>query len=220
MVSAGRICPLPKGDWDTLKTYDFLDFVNYDGTTYIAKRVTAGEEPPTNGEAWQLFAGSVASPMRYAGSMPFASLGSAEKTLGSVYNIEDAFTTDSTFKEGTGHGYSAGANVMWNGETWDVLSGNRDFATITVTLTVEGWTGSGEENNTAPWTQTVNDESLHDRTSLVVSTLNQNTPAENYKPYKKVFAMLLGATVGEGYATFSASAQPATEITVNIVQGA
>lgn len=218
MVSAGRICPLPKGDWSEEETYDFLDFVNYNGKTYIAKKVTTGTIPPSNTEDWQLFAGSVDSAMQYVSSIPFASLETATKTKGYVYNISDAFTTTLDFIEGAGHGYAAGANVMWLGDPdnkWDVLSGNRDIATISVELPLESWSGEA-----APFSCTIVDPSIHDRTTVIVSALSGSTPSEQYKPYKKAFALLLNATVGEGTATFYASAVPATAFTVNLLQGA
>ena len=216
MVSAGRICPLPKGDWDAGTTYNFLDFVNFNGTTYIAKKVTVGEEPPTHSESWQLFAGSVSSVLHYVGSIPFSGLSAAEKTDGAIYNITDAFVTTDEFLEGTGYGYAPGSNVMWiqSASKWDVLNGTRDKVAIEVELTAEGWTGE-----TAPFTNTVTNAAIHDRTTLVLSTLGSDTPEEQYKPYRKAFALLLGANIAEGTVTFSASAKPATTFTVNLLQG-
>ena len=216
MTSAGRICPLPKGDWNAETTYDFLDFVSYEGMTYIAKKVTTGQIPPTSTEDWQLFAGSIDSAMRYVGTITAAGISTAEKTDGAVYNVSEAFVTDATFLEGAGYGYAPGADIVWIGkeEKWNVLSGTRDQAAILLTLPLEGWLGE-----TAPYTNTVMDPSIHDRTSFIVSTLSQSSSPEEYKPYKKAFAMILGATVGEGTATFAASDKPVIELTVNLIQG-
>ena len=216
MTSAGRICPLPKGDWSAETTYDFLDFVNYSGKTYIAKKVTTGDVPPASGDSWQLFAGSIDVAMQYVGSIAFAQLAQATKTQGYVYNITDAFTTTSDFLEGAGHSYSAGANVMWTSQTskWDVLSGHRDTKAITINIPVAGWTGSG------PFTNTVADANVHDRMSFVMSTLTSTTTPANAKTYRKNFAMLMNANVGEGTVTFSASAKPTGDFSVNLIQGA
>lgn len=214
MTSAGRICPLPKGNWAVGTTYDFLDFVNYNGKTYIAKRINTGKIPPSSTDDWQLFAGSVDAALQYISSIPFSGLSSASKTKGYVYNISTAFVTTAEFVEGAGHSYAAGANVMWVGDKWDVLSGNRDIATISVSIGTSGWVGSG------PFTLTVSDPKFHDRTSLIVPNIPSTTPVATVKAYRKAFALLMGATVGEGTATFAASAKPATAITINLVQGA
>jgi hypothetical protein len=49
---------------------------------------------------------------QFAGSVAFANLpAAAAARVGFVYNITDAFTTDSTFVEGSGHNYPAGTDV-------------------------------------------------------------------------------------------------------------
>lgn len=54
MANAGRILILPKGDYDASATYEMLDLVFYNGTSWIAKKTVAGIEPNrTNGEYWQ-----------------------------------------------------------------------------------------------------------------------------------------------------------------------
>ncbi len=50
---------------------------------------------------------------------------------GHMYNINEAFVTDSRFKDGAGYSYPAGTNVYWTQDSkWDCLSG-----TLTRTLT-------------------------------------------------------------------------------------
>ena len=68
-----------------------------------------------------------------SGSVTFANLPAASSsTLGNVYNVTDAFTTDSTFKEGTGKKYPAGTNVavILEGGTYyhDALAGFVDLS--------------------------------------------------------------------------------------------
>ena len=47
---------VPRGIYDNAATYDFLDFVYYNGNTYVAKKLTVGNEPQENDEYWQIFA--------------------------------------------------------------------------------------------------------------------------------------------------------------------
>ena len=58
------------------------------------------------------------------GTIPFAQLPVSDNVAGHMYNILDAFETDSRFKGGAGYAYPAGTNVYWtvNGK-WDCLSG-------------------------------------------------------------------------------------------------
>ena len=63
------------------------------------------------------------------GSVAFASLPSTGNKAGYVYNVTDAFTTTSAFKEGAGNTYPAGTNVVWTEEgKWDCLAGVYDFS--------------------------------------------------------------------------------------------
>lgn len=57
MVNAGRILIIPKGDWDSLTTYDMLDLVAYNGVAYIARKTNVGQNPSTDASMtyWQPF---------------------------------------------------------------------------------------------------------------------------------------------------------------------
>ena len=58
------------------------------------------------------------------GTITFADLKNQSKQSGYMYNISDSFTTDSTFKEGTGHEYAAGTNVYYTADGyWDCIAG-------------------------------------------------------------------------------------------------
>ena len=58
-----------------------------------------------------------------AGTVAFADL-PVTPTVGFMYNISDAFTTDARFAEGPGIIYNAGANVYWTKDSqWDVMIG-------------------------------------------------------------------------------------------------
>ena len=53
MASAGRILIIPKGNYDSSATYEMLDLVNYNGTSWLAKKTVIGIEPSdANSEYW------------------------------------------------------------------------------------------------------------------------------------------------------------------------
>ena len=53
MASAGRILIMPKGNYDSSATYEMLDMVHYNGTSWLAKKTVKGIEPSaTNSEHW------------------------------------------------------------------------------------------------------------------------------------------------------------------------
>ena len=54
MTTAGRILIMPKGDYDSTKTYEMLDLVKHNGTSWLAKKESTGIEPTiANSEYWQ-----------------------------------------------------------------------------------------------------------------------------------------------------------------------
>ena len=72
--------------------------------------------------------------LKFIGTIYFASLPTSGMRAGDMYNIKDAFTTDSRFEEGAGITYPEGTNIAWtpNGK-WDVLAGNiRVLVSITL----------------------------------------------------------------------------------------
>ena len=66
------------------------------------------------------------------GSVTFANIPTTGLVVGYVYNISDAFTTDSRFVEGAGKAYPAGTNIVCVSTSatakWDVLSGFVDLS--------------------------------------------------------------------------------------------
>ncbi len=56
------------------------------------------------------------------GTIKFADIPTKGLTRGEMYNIKDAFTSDSRFADGAGISYPAGSNIYWLGEAWDVMS--------------------------------------------------------------------------------------------------
>lgn len=47
---------VPRGIYDNTAAYDFLDFVYYNGNSYVAKKLTVGNEPRESNEYWQILA--------------------------------------------------------------------------------------------------------------------------------------------------------------------
>lgn len=69
------------------------------------------------------------------GSVNFADLpktpegGENPNTVGDIYNVKDAFTSDATFIESErGKEYPAGTNVVWTADGWDAMGGIYDFS--------------------------------------------------------------------------------------------
>lgn len=54
MATAGRILIMPKGDYNASTTYEMLDLVRYDGTSWLCKKECTGVKPSnSNSEYWQ-----------------------------------------------------------------------------------------------------------------------------------------------------------------------
>ena len=71
MTSAGKILIMPKGNYDSATSYEMLDLVLHNGTSWLAKKSCTGIEPTTaNSEYWHCmfdadaFAASLESKMR------------------------------------------------------------------------------------------------------------------------------------------------------------
>lgn len=54
MKDAGKIVPRERGDYDPNATYEILDFVYYNGASYIAKTTTTGNVPARDNEYWHI----------------------------------------------------------------------------------------------------------------------------------------------------------------------
>lgn len=61
MVNAGRILIMPKGEWDSMTSYNMLDLVTENGVAYLARQASVGQEPAldTQQAYWQTFGSSV-----------------------------------------------------------------------------------------------------------------------------------------------------------------
>jgi len=91
MFSAGRVLLMPKGAYNPLTTYEMLDIVSYNGSSYIAKGTTTGNLP-TDGTYWQLsaYGGQAAN---IAGN--FAELESSSVATATHY-VDDIFVDENS----------------------------------------------------------------------------------------------------------------------------
>ena len=55
-ITIGRILPIFKGDWSSSVTYTKLDIVYYNGSSYVAKQTSTGQEPVLPSDYWMMVA--------------------------------------------------------------------------------------------------------------------------------------------------------------------
>ena len=88
--------------------------------------VPVSSDDPTyhnNSEYWAGQAQQAAQGgLKWKGSCAFASIPTTGMVQGDMWNITDAFTTDSRFAEGAGIKVKAGTNIAWDGSHWDLLA--------------------------------------------------------------------------------------------------
>lgn len=100
-----------------------------------------GTDPVTGIAVKSAIDAAISSVYKPAGSVAYASLPTPAKAVeGNVYNVTDAFTTDSRFIEGAGKSYPAGTNVViinTSGTTYkfDVLTGMVDLSNYQILIT-------------------------------------------------------------------------------------
>lgn len=92
-----------------------------------------GQDYQTASEVSSAISAAVSGVYTPKGSLAFSELPTpSADTLGSVYNVTDAFTTTASFVEGAGVSYPAGTNVVvvssGEGYAWDALSGIVDLS--------------------------------------------------------------------------------------------
>ncbi len=95
------------------------------------------EESTNNSKYWseqsKEYADSWKGSLLPQGTIAFSQIPINANIAGHMYNINEAFVTDSRFKDGAGYSYPAGTNIYWTQDgKWDCLSG-----TLTRTLTQE-----------------------------------------------------------------------------------
>jgi len=85
--------------------------------------------------------------LHWKNSIPFANIPTTGMTVGDMYNITDAFTTDARFDEGAGVKCSAGTNIVWDANSkWDILISSTNAADINFDNTGTGMTATNVQN--------------------------------------------------------------------------
>lgn len=126
------------------------------------------------------------------GTIPFEDLPATNLFVGAMYNISNAFTSDSRFKDGGGISYGAGNNVYYTADDkWDCYAGqasvkvnNKTGANITLDgsdINVTGYSKANSKQNIAA-TDTVNSAlgKLEKREDLIENEIS-SLDAENVK---------------------------------------
>lgn len=136
-----------------------------------------------------------------AGSMAFANLPTpSADTLGNVYNVTDAFTTDDRFLEGADKAYPAGTNVGIvenGGYFYDVLGGFVDtsnFATKNgsfpqMTVGTAGYADAAATADTAGYAQTAKSDAAGNDIQTVYATKAELSQAGNASFYEAAISI-------------------------------
>lgn len=97
MISAGRVLLMPKGDYNPATTYELLDLVSYQNSSYIAKGTTTGN-PPTDATYWQLsaFGGSVANLTGNFAEIEASTIAQSPHSIGDVFVDLDSNLVEAT----------------------------------------------------------------------------------------------------------------------------
>lgn len=123
-----------------------IRYLDYTGVTTLVGLIqseaestyaTQTELSSTKTELEEEIASAVTGAYTVKGSVAFASLPTSA-TVGDVYNITDAFTTTTSFVEGSGVEYPAGTNVVYTEDGWDVLTGIFDLSSYVTSDTTVG----------------------------------------------------------------------------------
>ena len=136
---AGRVLPLPKGPYSASETYDPMDYVFYNGSTYVCKVQSLGNLP-TNTTYWQIWAQGTAAAVSGAYYGTCASAANEQNKVVSVSNDQNfllqkgvvigvKFTNTNTYNATavnhvTLNVNSEGATPIYYGDTEDPTGAN------------------------------------------------------------------------------------------------
>ena len=128
MASAGRILIMPKGTYDSSATYEMLDMVHHNGTSWLAKKSVTGIEPSAaNSEHWHnMFNLNIVNNLDATGegSVLDARVGQSIKDQLSVRHRTATTTETLTFKNGVAE---VTEDLSGSGECYNVLITPVDF---------------------------------------------------------------------------------------------
>ncbi len=90
--------------------------------------------------------------LKWKGSCAFANIPTSNQREGDMWNVEDAFITDSRFQEGAGISVKAGTNIAWNeNNKWDLLSTGAPIALPTGGIAGQILTKHSSQDQDAEW---------------------------------------------------------------------
>ena len=175
------------------------DIVSHNASEFATKATTLSGYGITDAYTKTQVDGIVSSVYKPAGSVAFASLPTlSSSVLGNVYNVTDAFTTNSNFVEGSGKSYPAGTNVV----VVEPTSGTYKFDVLAGFVDLSGY---------VPTTRTVNNKALSADITLSASDVGAVSTTDG------VTAVAAGTTADKINVTKNGST---STITVNNVAAA
>lgn len=192
---AGRVLILPKGDYDASVTYEFLDLVNHNSSSWLAKKASQGIEPSdANSEFWQKFGSSFTVDGETItideNGVISAVGGTADKvtyeneSVADVTNVKEAL--DKVFEGAVGD-YATKTEVGYPTytpqETFNLLNPTMATTTLTGVTCTNNGDGTYTLNGTA--------------TAQTVFALRTNEPISSKKPVK-----LVGSPDGKSTETY------------------
>lgn len=187
----------------------------------VANALTFGSKTYNGSVAQTLTAADlgIGAVMYAAGSYAFANLPEpSESTLGAVYNVSDAFTTDSRFKDGAGLSFPAGTNVCVakfdNVYMFDVYSGFIDTSNLMNKPTIEQYNIAA-----SAWTSLSNaDPFTVQATVTATTTIGADAIIELYNDQPVAFATYAFsiASVSGQTITFYALEAPTAQVTLTV----
>lgn len=130
--------------------------------------------------------------LHWKNSIPFANIPTTGMTVGDMYNITDAFTTDARFDEGAGVKCSAGTNIVWDANSkWDILISSTNAADINFDNTGTDLTATNVQNAITEINTSLSDKQPKTMSQTIagettvegcLSTLNSNLSNKCKKP--------------------------------------
>ena len=135
--------------------------------------------------------------LHWKSSIPFANIPTTGMTVGDMYNITDAFTTDARFDEGAGVKCSAGTNIVWdaNGK-WDILISSTNAADINFDNTGTDLTATNVQNAITEINTSLSDK--QDSTDNTLTTTDKTIPGAINEINADLTANTLGTSVELG----------------------
>ena len=111
MISAGRVLLMPKGEYDAATTYELLDLVSYQNSSYIAKGTTTGNLP-TDSTYWQLsaYGGNIANLTGNFAEIEASTVAQASHSIGDIFVDVDSTLVRATAQIDIGDTIAVGTN--------------------------------------------------------------------------------------------------------------